>query len=114
MPKHDLGYQPSGGFDGDTMSAEVHEFEAVLHGYSGDAATLAQLDRDQLAADIDAIERATQALRRGEPALETWSGDPPVIAMRKPRPVWLMIGLLWLSTAIVTAGAVAAIAKFVG
>ncbi len=114
MPNDDLGYQPSGDLDGDTMAAEIHEFESVLRGFSGDAASVARLERDQLARDIDAIERATQALRRGEPALETWSGDPPVIAMGKPRPVWLLIGLLWLSTAIVTVGAVAAIAKLVG
>jgi hypothetical protein len=114
MPKHHLGYLPSEESGGDTVPVELHEFEAALPGHAGDAGTLAQLDRDQLARDIDAIERATAALRKGEPALESWTGEPPVIAMRKPRPVWLMVGLLWLSTALVTAGAVAAIAKLAG
>lgn len=118
MPKHHLGYRPSSGSDGDAMLIEMQEFETALHEMPGDAAALAQIERDQIARDIDAIERATAALRRGEPALETCAeistDDPPVVTMRKPRPVWLMIGLLWLSTALVTAGAVAAIAKLVG
>ena len=56
--------------------------------------------------------------RKGEPALESWnrswSGDAPAMTARKPRPVWLLIGLLWLSTALVTVGAVAAIARLAG
>ena len=34
--------------------------------------------------------------------------------MQKPRPVGLLIGVLWLSTALVTIGAVFAISIFVG
>lgn len=114
MPKRYLGYEPSDGEDGDTMSVAVQQFEAALSDYPGDPDTLAQFERDQLARDIREIECATEALRRGEPALESWTDDPPLVALRKPRPVWLMIGLLWLSTALVTVGAVAAIAKLVG
>jgi hypothetical protein len=114
MPKHPLGYELSGSEDDDTMSVAVQQFEAALSDYAGDPGTLAQFERDQLARDIREIERATVALRRGEPALESWTDDPPVVTMGKPRPVWLMIGLLWLSTALVTVGAVAAIAKLVG
>jgi hypothetical protein len=75
---------------------------------------------DQFARDIAEIERATAALRRAEPSLEMWSGseartdDAATLAIRKTRPVWLLIGLLWLSTALVTVGAVAAIARLVG
>jgi hypothetical protein len=34
--------------------------------------------------------------------------------LRKPRPVWLLIGALWLSTALVTIGAAFAISVLVG
>ena len=77
---------------------------------------------DQFARDIAEIERATAALRRAEPSLEMWgeagsearTDDAATLTIRKTRPVWLLIGLLWLSTALVTVGAVAAIAKLVG
>jgi len=57
-------------------------------------------------------------LRRAQPGLEAWT-EPSADAhaagvMHKTRPVWLLIGLLWLSTALVTAGAVAAIAHLAG
>ena len=77
---------------------------------------------DQFARDIAEIERATAALRRAEPSLEMWGeagsetrpDDAATLTIRKARPVWLLIGLLWLSTALVTVGAVAAIARLVG
>ena len=77
---------------------------------------------DQFARDLAEIERATAALRRAEPSLEMWSeagseartDDPAALTIRKSGPVWLLIGLLWLSTALVTVGAVAAIARLVG
>jgi hypothetical protein len=77
---------------------------------------------DQVARDIAEIERATAALRRGEPSLEMWSeaasaaraDEAATLVIRRTRPVWLLIGLLWLSTALVTVGAVAAIARLVG
>lgn len=117
MPKY-LGYQPSGGADGD--AGDLQEFEAALHGpdhgTANEAGALAQ--NDQIARDIAEIERATAALRKAEPALETWTApwpaDTPAGTPRKLRPVWLLIGLLWLSTALLTAGAVAAIAVLAG
>jgi hypothetical protein len=39
-------------------------------------------------------------------------GDHGVV--RKGYPVWLLIGLLWLSTALITLGAVTAFARLVG
>ena len=78
-----------------------------------DARALAQMAREQLARDIADIERATAALRLAEPALQSWS-KPATPAAPKPRPLWLLIGVLWLSTAIVTAGAVVAIAALAG
>jgi hypothetical protein len=52
-------------------------------------------------------------LRRAEPTLESWT-NPPAHASPKPRSVWLLIAVLWFSTAVVTLGAVAAIAALVG
>jgi hypothetical protein len=76
-------------------------------------ATMAQTVRDQLAREVADIEAATAALRRAEPALESWTKEPANNGP-KPRPVWLLIGVLWLSTALVTAGAVVAIATLAG
>jgi hypothetical protein len=70
-------------------------------------------ERDQLARDIAAIERASAELRKAEPALMSWV-DLPVRSSQQPRPIWLLIGLLWVSTALVTLGAVYALSAFVG
>jgi hypothetical protein len=118
MPNNNRGYQPSGGLDGTT--SEIQAFEAALRGPGYDTADAADAVRptDQLARDIADIERATAALRRAQPGLEAWTepaaDDRSAGAMRKARPVWLLIGLLWLSTALVTVGAVAAIARLAG
>jgi hypothetical protein len=74
---------------------------------------LSDSTQEQLAREFAEIEAATAALRQGEPALESWSKATAPLA-RKPQPVWLIIGVLWLSTAILTAGAVVAIATFAG
>src|ERR1700723_3806750 len=78
-----------------------------------DAGGMAQTVRDQLAREVADIEGATAALRRAEAALEPCT-KAPANAGGKPRPVWLLIGVLWLSTALVTAGAVVAIASLAG
>ena len=74
---------------------------------------LAQFERDQLARDIADIESATAVLRRAEPALQSWT-EPQTPAVTKSRPLWLLIGFLWLSTAIVTVGAAYAFAVLYG
>jgi hypothetical protein len=117
MASDQLGSLPSGGSDGGSFMIELRRSEAAQRNPgnegAGDVALLAQTEREQLARDIAEIERATVALRQAEPALESWT-DPPPTSARTPRPVWLMIGLLWLATALVAAGAVAAIATLVG
>jgi hypothetical protein len=75
---------------------------------------LSQADRDQLARDIADIERATAALRRAEPTLESWTDPATTTPTRKPGPLWLIIGVLWLSTAIVAASAAFVIATLAG
>lgn len=78
-----------------------------------DSGLLAAADREHLEREIAAIERASAALRRAEPELESWV-DAPAARQPKPRPVWLLIGALWLSTALVTIGAVFVISVLVG
>ena len=119
MPKFDLGDQPSGGLDGDEVLSQIRAFETALRDSPGEADESGSLGQaDQLARDLADIERAAETLRRAQPALQNWSsprtGDRVAAVMRKPRPVWLLIGLLWLSTALVTVGAVAAIARLAG
>jgi hypothetical protein len=78
-----------------------------------DADPLAETVDDQLARELADIESASAALRQAEPALESWSGEPAA-SSPKPRPVWLLIGLLWLSTALVAASAVIVIVALAG
>jgi hypothetical protein len=116
MASHDLGVVSAGGAAEAADLADAHAFKAPRRGADApadDAGSLAPGEPDQLARDIAAIERAAAALRKAEPALESWSNPPPQ-AGRKPRPVWLLIGVLWVSTALVTVGAAVAIAVLVG
>jgi hypothetical protein len=78
-----------------------------------DSGLLAAADREHLEREIAAIERASAALRRAEPELESWV-ETPSATLRKPRPVWLLVGALWLSTALVTIGSAFAISVLVG
>jgi len=90
---------------GEFSSADAAEFGA-----------LSAADRDQLARDYAAIEDAAAALRRAEPALQSWTDQSAATTpiAQKPRPVWLLIGVLWVSTALVTLGAVCALSALVG
>ncbi len=114
MSEQDLGARPSHRPD-EAILIEPRDLEsarqALARGNAGGA--LAEFERDQLARDIAEIESATAALRRAEPALESWT-KPQMPAVTKVRPLWLLIGLLWLSTAIVTVGAAYAIATLAG
>ena len=78
-----------------------------------DFALLAAADREHLEREIAAIERAAAALRRADPGLESWA-DMPAPPAHKPHPIWLLIGVLWLSSALVTIGAIFAISALVG
>jgi hypothetical protein len=115
MSEHDLGARPSHHPDA-AIVIEPRDLEnarrALARADARDAA-LAQFERDQLARDIADIESATAVLRRAEPALQSWT-RPRAPALPKSRPLWLLIGLLWLSTAIVTAGAAYAVAVLYG
>jgi hypothetical protein len=116
MSKHHLGFLPSGGAETDAVLVKDGEFNLApeVPQASMDGPNLAAADRAQLERDIAAIERATAALRRADPALESWTDEPQEMPARKPRPVWFLIGALWLSTALVTLGAVFAISALIG
>jgi len=108
MLKQNIGSLSSA--DAESVSLEPKPGDS---GFAADTGTPDPSVHDQLARDIADIESATAALLKAEPELESWS-KPDVPAAHKPRPVWLIIGVLWLSTALVTAGAVVAIATFAG
>jgi len=73
---------------------------------------IAAADEAQLERDLASIERAIAVLRRAEPALQSWAEPPPTLGT--PRPLWLIIAALWLSTGLVTLSAMFAIHFLVG
>ncbi len=117
MANHDLGVFSAAGAAGAAVAADAHALAAApqrgTDANADDAGPLVPTEPDQLARDIAAIERAAAALRKAEPALETWF-SPPAQRSSKPHPVWLLIGVLWVSTALVAVGAAVAIAALVG
>jgi hypothetical protein len=110
----------SGSSDGGPISLEPRSIEPerrnfahvgnLALGAASETSVLAPAEREQLARDFADIERAIAALQRAEPALESWSKSA-MPADSRPRPLWLLIGVLWLSTALITAGATAIIAS---
>jgi hypothetical protein len=106
MSKDLLGSLPTGSSDWDTTRNAVYRLAATQRSIRHHVA-------DQLARDIAEIERASAALCKAEPALEVWT-DRPSTEAYKPRSVWLLIGVVWVSTACVTAGAIVAIVALVG
>lgn len=125
MSEQTLGSSPKGRSTGEAFLIETPGLDELRAGRGNvpqedlqredleNARALAQMARDQLARDIADIEHASAALRRAEPALESWTGRSATSAP-KPRPLWLLIGVLWVLTALVTAGAVVVIAAFAG
>lgn len=116
MSEH-LGALPS---DRSSEDPSVIDSAAAPRRRAGDHAAaeliaLAHFEQEQLAREYADIERASAALRLGQPTLKSWSKPTALPAVaKKPRSLWLLIGILWLSTAVITAGAVAAIATLVG
>jgi len=116
MSNRQLGLQPFEGAQDGAVVDEIRKIDtrrAVMPVSMNASGLLAAADRDQLEREIDAIERASAALRKADPELETWT-DLPATTLQKPRRVWLFIGVLWLSTALVTIGAAFAISALVG
>src|ERR1700693_3467512 len=117
MLKQYVSSLSSAGSDADIVALVSPRSEPLprddLGEFTEDAGAMAQTVRDQLAREGADIGVATAAHRQAEPALESWT-KAPANTGGKPRPVWLLIGVLWLSTALVTAGAVVAIASLAG
>jgi len=113
MPPHQSGSLRSETANSDVISLELHRVEAVRRSLAAekvaDAPDIqAKAERDQLAREHDDIERTAEMLRKAEPALQSWT--KPAAPARQTRSVWLVIVALWISTALIAAGAVAAIA----
>lgn len=117
MSKHHPRFLSLASTDGNAVLEDYRDLAATQRGAAqpsaDSSASAASAESDQLSRDIADIERAAAALRRAEPALESWT-SVPAYASPKPRPVWLLIAVLWASTALVTLGAVAAITALVG
>jgi hypothetical protein len=114
MPEQDLGARPAQPVD-EAIWIEPRDLESARQALmrAEGSGALAEFERAQLARDIADIESATAALRRAEPALQSWT-KPPIPVVPKSRPLWLLMSLVWLSTAILTAGAAYAIAALYG
>ena len=116
MSNRQLGLQPFEGAQDSAVIDEIRKIDtrhAAMPVSVNACGLLAAIDRVQFELEVAAIERASAALRIADPALESWT-DLPATAPHKPRPAWLLIGVLWLSTALVTIGAVFAISALVG
>jgi len=117
MVEHSPGPFASNRAADDALPNDLREFDVAgpeaANARLDDSPALAPHEREQLARDIADIESAAAVLRKAEPALESWP-NPPTETIGKPRPVWLLVGFLWISTAIVTVGAAVAIAALVG
>jgi hypothetical protein len=113
MSNQDLGFVPSGDANIGRPPQSQRERESFALDVTDDQKLTATADRERLARELAAIERAAAALRRAEPELESWSALPAP-AMHNPRPIWQLVGLLWLSTALATVGAVFAISALLG
>ena len=71
-------------------------------------------DPEEFARAIAEIEHASAALRKAEPALESWAKAPTKrFQSRRPKSIWLLVATLWLSTGLIMAGVVTAVAYFV-
>jgi len=117
MSEQHLGSPLSDRSGDDATTLESQGFEPVGRRVTdkgaSDNSALQRFENEQLAREYAEIERASAALRLAEPTLESWSKQPAAV-LPKARPLWLLIGALWLSTALVTAGAVVAIASLAG
>jgi hypothetical protein len=118
MSEEPNGAPPAGTASDDTIFIDVRGLESarrsVAQQDAGEKSPLTAAEREQLAREITDIESAAAVLRKAQPALKSWSRPPAPAPIPKARPLWLLIGFLWLSTALVTAGAAFAIRSFAG
>jgi hypothetical protein len=74
------------------------------------------IDQGQLESAIAEIQDASAALKSAEPALAAW--QPQTAAdeneTRRPRSVWVLVGIIWLTMAVAIAGVIGAIGYLLG
>jgi hypothetical protein len=111
-----LGFLSSDSLEGGAVLQDFSKLDVLRNvdvAKTNGSGPLTDAEREQIAREVAAIEQASAALRRGDPELQSWVNVPTPM-MQKPRPVWLLIGVLWLSTALVAIGAAFAISALVG
>jgi hypothetical protein len=120
MLKNKTRAVPPGGTrdtDGSAAILQARGAEAARRLFRANVAAeniaLRQSEHDQLARDIEAIERAAAASRQADPVGETLM-TPPTARFAPSRSVWWLIGLLWVAMALLTTGALVAIAMLAG
>ena len=74
----------------------------------------APVDSDALARAVAEIEIASAALRQSEPALEPRQPNFATQGERRYRPVWLLIGAVWIAALLGLTGATGAILYLAG
>jgi hypothetical protein len=115
MPMQNLGSLRPGNTVADIVSLELRRLEAGRRTAQDQIADLSavsvEAERERLAQEIADIKDATAALRRGEPLL-SFGIDLTPEPDRKPRPIWRVIMVLWVSAVLLAAGAVVAMATF--
>jgi hypothetical protein len=84
-------------------------------GPAGAPEPFAPVAPDQLARDIAEIEQAAAALRHAEPALEPQMPPPAPGPQERPeqrerQPIWLLVGVIWLTAVAVVSCAVGTVA----
>src|SRR5262245_6909251 len=95
---------------GDAREQETHDRD---HEHASIGSEPKPLDPDELARAIADIEQASVALRQADPNLQS-GVQRPVVQSAGTQSVLVMIGVLWFSTVLVTAGVIYTIANLVG
>src|ERR1700733_10167749 len=100
MSEHSLGSQSSGHPQAGAVSIERRRTSGGRRASDNadDKDTLQRFAQEQLARDIADIERARATLQRAEPTLTSWVAPGATPILPKGRPLWLLIGALWIST----------------
>ena len=108
--------RPDFPFDGAESGAVVDQVLEADHGREVKVDTTPVCSLPKIATSLSARSPRSSGrpTRCAEPIRVPVLERLPTATMHKPRPIWLLIGVLWLSTALVTVGAVFVISALVG
>jgi hypothetical protein len=99
----------------DQLARDIAEIEQAATALRQAEPARESLVPDQPARDIAEIEQAAAVLRRTEPTLEPMAPETPTgIEPRVARSIWPLVGVIWLTAAIVVACAIAALVLLLG